>query len=153
MGCIFRHPSMNSSEFNSIYLNDLLEKLSHENKKIILMGDLNIDLLKYDTHGDSSDFLDAMYANFFLPYISAPSRITSHSKTLTDNIFSNTIEDGSISGNLVTAISDHYGQFLLMKNLSNKKHIANTEIYHQDFQKINEKRLENGLQNTNLEDT
>ena len=44
---------MHSPEFNSIYLNDLLEKFSHENKKIILMGDLNIDLLKYDTHGDS----------------------------------------------------------------------------------------------------
>ena len=35
--------------------------------KIILMGDFNIDLLKYDMHGDSSDFLDAMYANFFSP--------------------------------------------------------------------------------------
>ena len=72
-------------------------------------------------HGNSSDFLDAMYANFLLPYISTPSRVTPHSKTLTDNIFSNMIEDGSISGNLVTAISDHYDQFLLMKIPSNKK--------------------------------
>ena len=31
------------------------------------MGDFSIDLLKYDTHGDSSDFSDAMYANFLLP--------------------------------------------------------------------------------------
>ena len=90
-------------------LNDLLEKLSHENKEIILMGDFNIDLLKYETHDDSADFLDAIYASFLLPYISAPSRVTPHSKALIDNIFSNTIEDGSISGNLVTAISDHYG--------------------------------------------
>ena len=51
---------MHSSEFNSVYLNDLLKKLSHENNKIILMGDFNIDLLKYDTQGDSSDFLDAI---------------------------------------------------------------------------------------------
>ena len=28
------HPSMHSSEFNSIYLNDLVEKLSHEKKKL-----------------------------------------------------------------------------------------------------------------------
>ena len=79
--------------------------------------------------------------------VSAPSRVTLHSKTLTDSIFSDTIEDGSISGNLVTAISDHYGKFLLKKNLNNKKNITNTEV-HQDFQKINEKRLENDLQNT-----
>ena len=92
------------------------------------MGDFNIDLLKYDVHGDSSDFLDAIYANFLLPYISAPSRVTPHSKTLIGNIFSNTIEDGSIPGSLVTAISGHYDQFLLLKNLSNKKNIANTEV-------------------------
>ena len=73
------------------------------------MGDFNIDLLKYDTHGKSSNLLDATYANFLLPYISAPSRVTSHSKTNIDNIFSNTIQDVSISGNLVTAISDRYG--------------------------------------------
>ena len=35
-----------------------------------------------------------------------------------------------------------------MKNLNNKKNITKTEVYHQDFQNINEKRLENDLQNT-----
>ena len=105
---------MHSSEFNSIYLNDLFKKLPHENKKIILMNDFNIDLLKYDMHCDSSDFLDGMYANFLLPYITAPSRVTPHSKT-------SFIEDGSVSAKLVTTISEHYGQFLLMKNLINKK--------------------------------
>ena len=50
---------MHSYEFNRIYLNDLLEK-----------GDFNIDLLKYDMV--TSDFLDAMYASFFLPYINTP---------------------------------------------------------------------------------
>ena len=116
------------------------------------MRDFNIDLLKYDLHGDSFDFLDAMYASFLLPYINTPSKVTPHSKTLIDNIFSNTIEDSSISGNLVTTISDHYSQFLLMKNLNNKKNITKTEVYHQDFQNINEKRLENDLQNTSWDD-
>ena len=77
---------MHSCEFNSIYLDNLLEKLSHKNKKDILMGDSNIDLLKYDTYGDSYDFLDAIYANFLLPYISAPSRVTPHSKILIEII-------------------------------------------------------------------
>ena len=34
IGCIYRHRSMNLSEFDSSYLNDLLEELSHKNKKI-----------------------------------------------------------------------------------------------------------------------
>ena len=50
VGCICRHPCMNLSEFNNNYLNYLREKLLREkNKHIILMGDLNVDLLKYTT--------------------------------------------------------------------------------------------------------
>ena len=84
------------------------------------MGDYNIDLLKYDTRSGYSDFLDFMYANFLLPYISAASRVTLHSKTLIKNIFSNMIEYVPILGSLETVISDHYGQCLLMKKLSSK---------------------------------
>ena len=58
VGCIYRHPCVHPSEFNDIYLKVLLENLSHENKTIIIMGDCNIDLLKYDTEKDSADFLD-----------------------------------------------------------------------------------------------
>ena len=65
---------MHSFEFNSIYLNDLLEKLSRENKKNILRNDFIIGLLNYDMQNNSSDFLDAIYANFLLPDISALSR-------------------------------------------------------------------------------
>lgn len=36
-----------------------------------------------------------------------------------------------------------------MKNLNNKKNIANAEVYHQDFEIINERRMENDSQNTN----
>ena len=89
--------------------------LSHENKTIVITGDFNIDLLKYDTEKDSADFLDSMYAGFLLPYISTPSRVTPHSKILNDNIFSNNIEDSSIQGNIVITTSDHYAQFLLQQ--------------------------------------
>ena len=136
---------MHPSEFNDIYLKDLLENLSHENKTIVKMGDFNIDLLKYDTEKDSADFLDSMYASFILPYISTPFRVIPRSKTLVDNIFSNNIEDGSISWNIVTTISDHYAQFPLLQNLNNKNP-TKSEMYHQDFKKIIKER---DLVNTN----
>ena len=132
---------MHPSEFNEIYLKDLLENLSHENETIVIMGDFNIDLLKYATEKYSADFLDPMYASFLLPYISKPSPVTPHSKMLIDNIFSNNIKDGSISGNIVIKISDHYAQFLLLQNL-NTKNPTKSEIYHQDFQKLNKNNLE-----------
>ena len=66
------------------------------------MGDFNIDILKYDTNSDSATFLDNMYENLLLPYISRP-----RSQTLIDNIFSNIIEKDIISGNITTTTSDH----------------------------------------------
>ena len=35
---------MNINEFNGDYLNELLDKLSEENKTIFLLGDFNINL-------------------------------------------------------------------------------------------------------------
>ena len=91
-----------------------------------------------------------MYASFLVPYISTPSRVTPLSKTLIDNIFSYDIEDGIIlgNGNIVTTISDHYARFLLLQKLNNKNP-TKSEIYHQDFKKLNKNNLERDLVNTN----
>ena len=67
---------MDAREFNDNFLQNTLEKRSYESKDIILMGDFNIDILKYDTN-DSAAFLDMMYEN--LPYISSPTRVTPRS--------------------------------------------------------------------------
>ena len=107
---------MNASEFNDTYLQNLLDKLALENKYIYLMGDFNINLLQYDSKKDSQDFLDKMYSNSLIPHISSPTRVTPGSQTLIDNIFPNKIENESYSGNITTTISDHYAQFLLLKN-------------------------------------
>ena len=66
------------------FFEQLMDKLASENKEIYLMGDINIDLLKLETDVSIND-----YYNLFVPHITLPTRITSHSKTLIDNIFSN----------------------------------------------------------------
>ena len=114
---------MDAREFNDTYLQNTLEKLSYENKDTILMGDLNIDILKYDTNNDFAVFLDMMYENFLLPYIYSPTRVTPKSQTLIDNIFSNIIEDEIISGNIATTIPDHKEQFTLFKNKTKSQKI------------------------------
>ena len=49
VGCVYRHPSMDSNEFNEHCLSILNEKhLLEKNKEIILMGDFNINLLRYN---------------------------------------------------------------------------------------------------------
>ena len=48
VGCIYRYPTMIFNEFNCYYLNLLLEKLAKEQKPFFLLGDFNVDLLKYE---------------------------------------------------------------------------------------------------------
>ena len=80
---------MDLSDFNHSYLSPLVEKLSYENKSVVLLGDFNADLLKYVSDSDTSDFLDLVFSNALVPLISSPTRVTPTSQTLIDNIFTN----------------------------------------------------------------
>ena len=52
---------MEVNEFNSLFLNTLSKNLlSERNKEIDLLGDFNIDILKYEKDHNTTDFLDQM---------------------------------------------------------------------------------------------
>ena len=130
---------MDPAEFNDLNLQNLLDTLAFKNKDIFLIGDFNIGILQYDNNKDSQEFLDKIHSNFLFPYISSPSRITPCSQTLIDNIFSNKIAVESFSGNITTTttISDHYAQFLLLKNNNLPKGQKERELirYHKKIDK------------------
>ena len=71
------------------FLNKLLEKVSKEQKSVSLLGDFNINLLNYNDHPFTNDFLDSLASKSVILYILQPTRITDRSETLIDNIFSN----------------------------------------------------------------
>ena len=71
------------------------------------MGDFNINLLSYDSHSQTNNFINLMLSHL-LPHILHPTRITDHSATIIDNIFSNSLESDTISGRLLSQISDHF---------------------------------------------
>ena len=105
--------------------------------------------MKDDYNTESASFLDSLYKNFLLPYISTPFRVTTHSRTLIDGILSNNIEDGLISGNIISTISDHYAQILLLKNTKIKQK-GTTDTYSHDFKNPIEALLESELRNIDL---
>ena len=113
--CIYRHPSskITVDQFNKDYIEPLLAKISSENKICSLLGDFNIDLLKTDTHSDANEFFNTLTSNFFVPHILQPTRPVS--KTLIDNIFVNSIDFISYSGNLTIQLSDHLFQFVILE--------------------------------------
>ena len=115
IGCIYRHPNMEIAEFNDYFINPLMNKLSKENKTFFLLGDFNIDLLKIDIENNITNFFDILTSNLIVPHIILPTRITPNSRTLIDNIFSNSLNflQGT-SGNFTFSISDHLAQFLII---------------------------------------
>ena len=152
VSCIYRHPCMSLNEFNDEFLQPLLTKLSVEhNKKIYLMGDFNVDLLKADLHLNSTNFLNILESNSFSPKILLPTRVTSKSRTLIDNIFSNQIDVDTFSGNLDLSFSDHLPQFLVTpvgNDPTPKKH----NIFVRDMRGFNQDRFKSDIQNVRWDD-
>ena len=56
-------------DFNDEYLRPLSEKLISETKVVMLLGDFNIDLLKYDSNKNISDFLNIIHSANLCPNI------------------------------------------------------------------------------------
>ena len=100
---------MNPPELNDVYNYELLQNLANDNKQIVLMGGFNINMLRHDKNKDSTTFLDSMCSEFLLPYIKAPSRITSRFRTVIDDIIYQYI------------ISYHYALFIITKIIQLKK--------------------------------
>ena len=90
-------------------INAFIEKIKPENKYCYLMGDYNINILNFATLSATADFVDSMYSYGFFPLINRPTRITTSSATIIDNIFTNNLfhAGASCQGILVTYISDH----------------------------------------------
>ena len=133
VGVIYRHPSMDLTDFNCNYLNQLLEDISKDKKSIFLLGDFNVNLLNYNEHNQKNEFLDSLAPNSFISLILQPTRITSHSNTLIDNIFSNVIDPDIISGNLTATISNHLPQFAIIPNMFGNISGNKSNIYERDW--------------------
>ena len=82
------------------------------------MGDFNINLLNFEDCQITEEFINTIVSYDFLPYILQPTRITDHTATLIGNIFFNSNEFFSISGNLVCDLTDHLPNFLFLNTLS-----------------------------------
>ena len=81
------------------------------------MGDFNIYLLECERHTDTNNLVSSMVSHYLLPYILHPTRVTDHSATVIENIFSNVSDFETVSGNIFNQIADHYSQFLIITKL------------------------------------
>ena len=140
-GVVYRHSNGNLDNFMD-YINKTIEKVHLQTKNSLIMGDFNIDLL--NSCKPSNDFINTLASFFYQPHILQPTRITDHTATLIDNIFFNSIEHFTISGNIVYDLTDHLANFIILSNFGSLP--SNIKVYKRDYSKLNESTLISEMQ-------
>ena len=116
VGVIYRPNTQPRADID-IFMQTIIEIQSiikEENKISYLMGDFNIDLFKVNTHAKTNEFVNDVISQGFLPKITRPTRITPHSATMIDHIYSNDNRptfQNNISGIIITDVADHFVTF------------------------------------------
>ena len=118
--------------------------------KLVLMADLNIDLLNFDTCQLTQVYVNMLSSYFILSQFIQPTRITHHTATIIDNIFISCTDQSKISGKVVHDITDHLPNFFILNKLST--FTSKQEIYKRDYSRLNESDLLQDLQSINWHD-
>ena len=138
---------MKTKFFNDEYLTPLLSRINKEEKICLLMGDFNKNLLRSDTKPQVSEFFDNLSSYFFAPYILQPTRLGKNYKTLINNIFINTLEFGSYSGNFISQISDDLLQFVILKDFLRKPPSNQSDSFELNYKFFYDDEFKDDLKN------
>ena len=116
------------------------------------MGDCHINLLKSESCDHTNHFIEQLFTSSFFPLITKPTRITHHTATLIDNIFTNSLDesDESVNGIIFSDISDHLPiVHMFNTNIFSKPPTRNVNIpnvsYQRTFNKINIEAFKNAI--------
>ena len=145
--CAYRHPNTNLDSFSD-YLQEILSSSTVSNKQTFILGDFNVNLLNYNSHTPTTNYVNFLFSKQFLPYIIHPSRVSENSSTLIDNIFANISDSETVSGNILTQITDHFPQFLILKHAGIS--YKDLQYYQHDFSRFNADDLLNDFNNLDL---
>ena len=145
VGVIYRPNSQPKADIDIFMktLLDLMNLITNENKHCTMMGDFNIDLLKYNSHEKTNNYVDNIFSNGFLPIITKPTRVTASSATLIDHIYTNNLNQILTAGIIVNDVADHFGTFHLVKSKSVQS--INTCIKKRSFSDKNTNRFKTYL--------
>ena len=95
-------------------------------------------MLKYDKHAGTNELIDSLSSYMYLPYILHPNRVTSHSQTIIDNIFSNYVSKEAVSGNLTSTICDHLPQVLFVPSMFSDNPATKSNIFERSWKNFSQ---------------
>ena len=122
-GEIYRRPNSNILSFIND-LEDIVDIINTEGKKLYLMGDFNINLFDFSSNNNVRNFIDVMHSKNLYCLINKSTRVTSTSRTLIDHIWSNDYKNCDFNGIIFEKISDHFPVFSFF-NLNNSSNNSN----------------------------
>ena len=151
LGSIYRPPNTNLDRFMVEYKSSLDRLNNMKNKEIILGMDHNINFLKHDVHPKTQEFIELNLDMNLLPVITKPTRVSTTSATLIDNIFvSNRLQHSINSAVIITDISDHSPCILTVNNFNQSKD-RKTKITKRKLNKENMDKMKNDIGNIDWE--
>ena len=129
VGVIYRMPNTCMEIFND-RMADIMNIVQRERQICYFLGDLNVNLLKYESNQSTTAFLDTLYSYNVFPLITKPTRVTRESATLIDHVLTNNFDINSKhkQGILYTSISDHYAYLTISPGLQ-ELHQLMTRLY------------------------
>jgi hypothetical protein len=145
IGCIYRHPKANLNAFTS-ELENILSLLNQSKHNVYILGDMNIDFFKYNSHIPTEEYLDMLYSQIFLPLITKPTRVTDHTATLIAHIYTNSALQSITSGIACLDISDHLPIFCIVESFSKN---AIKQRFYRDYSKFNKGEFIDEIKKTN----
>ena len=138
----YRPPNTNVRKFLKEY-KELVQHISKLKQHEIVIGiDHNLDLLKSHKHPQTHDFIELNLRKNMFPTISKPTRITTKSATLLDNLFvSLKLQQNLESHIIIEDMSDHMPCMVTLFNQKKckreSKNITSRPLTDKNIQKIN----------------
>jgi len=123
---IYRHPAPQYDSFTK-ELENILHNLNDKKVTYYICGDFNINLLQHESSQQVKNYTNLMLAYNCTQLITRPTRITDHSATLLDHVYTSNSKMPVQPGIILSDLSDHLPAFLMIRSSCLKhKHLSIT---------------------------
>ena len=149
VGSIYRPPNTLETDFLSsmkVFI-EKYQKINKNQKELILGMDHNLDLLKHNTHIHTQQFIELLMDGKLIPTITRPTRVTTKSATLLDNIILSVDLYVKQNSCIITHdMSDHFPCLTIIRNCNyyaeGSMQLPKRKLTEKNLQKIKENLLQ-----------
>ena len=114
LGCCYRPANSDSENLSGFLQNKIIEKSVSEKKISYIIGDFNMNCLKYHENAKTKYFCDNIFEKGAIPLINCLTQISEHSASLIDNILTTDIFNNSLKKGIIKSdVFDHFPIFFL----------------------------------------